>query len=170
MHKWEAVAGCSADDVSLLLKGIIKVCWKRRIELSSFIALFEIKPEVLSTHNDNDNDNASALTTVKTWLYFCMQIQTNIVQRSCLDNREKAGHIIMVLIMLPLLQWPSSTSSRSASLRMVHLKLNCDIYQKQKYKKKILYWDKPFHFFFLLHWIELFVSDWEIQLDLIAWN
>lgn len=26
MHKWEAVVGCSRDDVSLSLKGIIKVC------------------------------------------------------------------------------------------------------------------------------------------------
>lgn len=77
MHKWEAVVGCSRDDVSLSLKGIIKVCWKQRIELSSFIALFETKPEVLSKHNGN----VCALTTVKTWLYLFMQIQANIVLR-----------------------------------------------------------------------------------------
>lgn len=74
------------------------MCWKQRIELSSFIALFEINPEVLSRHNGN----ASALTTVKTWLYLCMQIQTNIVLRSCRDywRKKKAGYFIMGLIKL----------------------------------------------------------------------
>lgn len=77
------------DDVSLSLKGIIKVCWKQRIELSSSSARFEIKPEVLSRHNGN----ASALTTVKTWLHLSMQMQTNIVLRSCLDNEGRGSKI-----------------------------------------------------------------------------
>lgn len=106
MHTREAALGRSCAAVSLSHTGVIKVSRERRIELppphdppssSTFTVLFEIKPEVSSTHNDN----ASALTTVETWLHSCMKIQQkSIVLTNTTSKQQQQQHGVMNITLI----------------------------------------------------------------------
>lgn len=57
----------------------------KALKRTVFFQYSESKPEVLSRHNRD----ASALTTVKTWLFSHMQIDSVIVVSFCVVNSEK---------------------------------------------------------------------------------
>lgn len=118
MHKWEAVVGCSRDDVSLSLKGIIKVCWKQRIELPSFIALLRLSlkccPNTMAMPVHWQLSKLGCTCSCKYRLILFWDL--------VLIMEKMAGYFIMVLINLLQLQRPNWSSYTLNTLCLNYIK------------------------------------------------